>query len=59
VVDRVREVMASNRDPRLARLGASFGVASCPEDGEDPPTVFRAADRAMYIAKAQHRPAPA
>ena len=51
--------MASNRDPRLARLGASFGVASCPEDGEDPPTVFRAADRAMYIAKAQHRPLPA
>ena len=59
VVDRVREVMASNRDPRLARLGASFGVASCPEDGEDPPAVFRAADRAMYVAKAQHRPAPA
>jgi diguanylate cyclase (GGDEF)-like protein len=59
VVDRVREVMASNSDPRLARLGASFGVAACPDDGEDPPTVFRAADRAMYAAKAQHRPAPA
>ena len=59
VVDRVRDVMASNRDPRLARLGASFGVAACPADGEDPPAVFRAADRAMYVAKAQHRPAPA
>ena len=45
---RARGVMASNRDPRLARLGASFGVAACPDDGGDPPAVFRAADRAMY-----------
>jgi diguanylate cyclase (GGDEF)-like protein len=59
VVDRVREVMASNRDPRLAGLGASFGIAACPDDGDDPDTMFRAADRAMYAAKGQRRPAPA
>jgi diguanylate cyclase (GGDEF)-like protein len=59
VADRIRREMGSNGDPRLAGLGASFGVAACPEDGQDPPTMFRAADRAMYAAKAQHRPAPA
>jgi diguanylate cyclase (GGDEF)-like protein len=35
----------------LEGIGASFGVASCPEDAQDPQTLFRLADGALYEAK--------
>ncbi|TXR52027.1 bifunctional diguanylate cyclase/phosphodiesterase [Reinekea thalattae] len=36
---------------RSHSIGASIGVASCPKDGEDPETLMRRADSAMYQAK--------
>ena len=36
-------------------LTASFGVASYPADGDDIPALIRAADRALYQAKAGGR----
>jgi diguanylate cyclase (GGDEF)-like protein len=33
------------------RTTASFGVAACPEHGSDGPSLFRAADAAVYAAK--------
>jgi len=36
-------------------LTASFGVAAYPDDGRDIATLIRAADRALYLAKAQGR----
>jgi diguanylate cyclase (GGDEF)-like protein len=48
--DDAREVV--NRITReLGDLRASFGVASCPEDAQDPQTLFRLADDALYVAK--------
>jgi diguanylate cyclase (GGDEF)-like protein len=35
----------------LGDLQASFGVASCPSDAQDPQTLFRLADDALYEAK--------
>lgn len=35
----------------LVRLSASLGIAIYPEDGEDPETLIRHADVAMYVAK--------
>ena len=37
------------------RVSASVGVASCPDDGDDPLELFKRADRAMYVAKAHGR----
>lgn len=37
------------------QLSASFGVAVMPEDGRDPETLMRLADRALYAAKANGR----
>jgi diguanylate cyclase (GGDEF)-like protein/PAS domain S-box-containing protein len=39
----------------LGKITASFGVASCPENGEDMEDVIRAADAALYLAKAGGR----
>jgi diguanylate cyclase (GGDEF)-like protein len=54
VVDRVRTLLdglAADGKPWLAELRASFGCASCPEDADDPQTLFRLADEAQYEAK--------
>jgi diguanylate cyclase (GGDEF)-like protein len=54
VVARVRTVLdrlAEAGEPWLADLSASFGCASCPEDADDPQTLFRLADEAQYDAK--------
>ena len=39
----------------LGQVSASFGVANFPEDGDSPLTLFQAADRALYQAKARGR----
>ena len=36
-------------------ITASFGVASMPEDAAEPAPLLRAADRVLYMAKAQGR----
>jgi diguanylate cyclase (GGDEF)-like protein len=54
VVERVRTLLdrlAAEGRPWLADLSASFGCASCPEDADDPQTLFRLADEAQYDAK--------
>jgi diguanylate cyclase (GGDEF)-like protein len=54
VVGRVQallEQLADGGEPWLADLSASFGCASCPEDADDPQTLFRLADEALYAAK--------
>jgi len=40
-------------DGREARVGASLGVAIYPRDAEDPATLLRLADAAMYAVKAE------
>ncbi|MBU3917796.1 diguanylate cyclase, partial [bacterium] len=37
------------------KLTASFGVASFPENGNDPETILKGADNCLYIAKEQGR----
>jgi len=48
--DDAREVIRRVRDA-LVGMGASFGVASCPEDATDSQALFRLADAALYMAK--------
>jgi diguanylate cyclase (GGDEF)-like protein len=48
---RVSAAMTSAFTGNMAGLGASFGVAVCPQDGTTPEALFRAADAAMYAAK--------
>jgi diguanylate cyclase (GGDEF)-like protein len=51
VAERVSAALAASDDERLDGVGASFGVAACPAHAEDPQTLFRLADEALYRAK--------
>ncbi len=55
-----RLAAADRRRDRRARsdpgVGASIGVVSCPEHGDDAETLLEAADQAMYRAKAAGEP---
>jgi diguanylate cyclase (GGDEF)-like protein len=51
VIDRIANGLGDDADARFEELRASFGVAVFPRDGDDPETLFRAADTAMYAAK--------
>jgi diguanylate cyclase (GGDEF)-like protein len=51
VVERVSVLLTRSDDERLAGVGASFGVAACPEHAADSQTLFRLADEALYAAK--------
>ena len=54
VVARVEALLgklAAGGEPWAADLSASFGCAACPEDADDPQTLFRLADEALYDAK--------
>jgi diguanylate cyclase (GGDEF)-like protein len=44
-----------SRDGVELRCSISIGVATFPEDGDDADSLFRAADRALYRAKAAGR----
>jgi diguanylate cyclase (GGDEF)-like protein len=50
-VESLLEKLAVGGAPWAADLSASFGCAACPEDAEDPQTLFRLADEAQYDAK--------
>ncbi len=52
VITRITQSIRDSGDEPLAGITASFGVAVCPEHGSDPESLFRAADLAMYAAKA-------
>ena len=56
---RARRSMASDRDARLASLAPASASPPAPQTATIHRPLFRAADRAMYVAKPQHRPAPA
>ena len=54
VVARVQtllEQLSAGGEAWAADLSASFGSAACPEDANDPQTLFRLADEALYDAK--------
>jgi diguanylate cyclase (GGDEF)-like protein len=50
VAEKIRVAVANTAIERLA-VTISVGVASCPDDGADPPGLLHAADRALYEAK--------
>ena len=45
------EQLDTGGEPWAADLSATFGSAACPEDANDPQTLFRLADEALYDAK--------
>jgi GGDEF domain-containing protein len=36
-------------------MGASFGISTCPIDGDDADTLLKVADESMYKVKLTHR----
>jgi diguanylate cyclase (GGDEF)-like protein len=50
-VETLLEQLSAGGEPWAANLSASFGSAACPEDANDPQTLFRLADEAFYDAK--------
>jgi diguanylate cyclase (GGDEF)-like protein len=56
LADKLRSTIAALALPEIDRaITASFGVATLPDDGFDASTLVRAADRALYRAKADGR----
>ena len=56
LAEKLRHGIAQIVLPELERaITASFGVATLPDDGLDAATILRAADRALYQAKAEGR----
>jgi diguanylate cyclase (GGDEF)-like protein len=54
--EKLRQAIAAIDVPGVeCRITASFGVAAIPEDASEPSLVLRAADRALYMAKARGR----
>jgi len=51
LLDMVRKMEISVRGTTLPHLTVSIGIALYPADGEDPDSVLRAADLALYTAK--------
>jgi diguanylate cyclase (GGDEF)-like protein len=50
-VETLLEQLSAGGEPWAANVSASFGSAACPEDANDPQTLFRLADEALYDAK--------
>lgn len=46
---------AIDLDGHVVRVGLSVGIALAPRDGQDPDSLYRAADKALYRAKAEGR----
>ncbi|TMJ95415.1 MAG: diguanylate cyclase [Actinobacteria bacterium] len=55
VVERISAALATSMDGRIPGFRASFGIAVFPRDGGNPEELLRAADEAMYAAKASAR----
>ncbi len=51
----LKEFNISAPDGKILNLEASVGIATFPEDGEDPETLFRTADRKMYKLKQEKK----
>jgi diguanylate cyclase (GGDEF)-like protein len=55
VAEQVRAAIAMIDVPEVDRITASVGVAVLPDDAGDAVTLFRSADRALYLAKSNGR----
>jgi diguanylate cyclase (GGDEF)-like protein/PAS domain S-box-containing protein len=55
-IDRIRERLHEPMliDDQMIEIDVSIGVAMYPRDGEDPDTLYRCADSAMFEAKREH-----
>ena len=54
--EKVREAISRLRVSGVERrISASFGIAVHPDDADDPETLMRMADRALYAAKGAGR----
>lgn len=53
VVDRLTQQIKTSVD--LVTLGVSAGIATCPDDGDDPTRLYEIADRRLYETKGARR----